>query len=65
MIMDFNSFGSMTDSGFPDGVTVWTSKDLDRVVTARAADMASSEGFLKAVEEADEWIEARIPGNGK
>ncbi len=65
MIMDFNSFGSMTDSGVPDGVTVWTSKDLDRVVTARAADMASSEGFLKAVEEAGEWIEARIPGNGK
>ncbi len=64
MIMDFNSFGSMTDAVTPEGVSVWTSEDIDSLVTARVAGMASSEGFLKALKEADEWIEARIPERG-
>ncbi|MFC1628455.1 ferrochelatase [Gemmatimonadota bacterium] len=62
MIMDFNSFGSMTDSVGPEGVSIWTSKDIDQLVNAKVAGMASSAGFLRALEEAGEWIEGRIPG---
>jgi len=60
-ILDFNSFGSLTSTDMPVGVTLWSAQDLDRVVTARVADMARSREFLRAVEEAGEWIEQRVP----
>ncbi|MFC1500365.1 ferrochelatase [Candidatus Zixiibacteriota bacterium] len=64
-IMDFNSFGSMAGSPAPEGVSIWTSEDLDRVVTTHVAGMASDEGFLDARQEADAWIEARVPEVGE
>ena len=64
LIMDFNSFGSMTGTDVPEGVSLWTSAEIDTVVTDRAADLASTDGFLAAVEEAGAWIRAGIAGGG-
>jgi glutamyl-tRNA reductase len=60
-IIDFNSFGSMSGANAPDGVTVWTARELDRAVAAYAEAMSSQEQFSAAVEEAENWIESRIP----
>ena len=64
LIMDFNSFGSLTDTDVPEGVSLWTSAEIDTVVTTRAAGLAASDGFLAAVEEAGSWIEAGITSVG-
>lgn len=60
-IIDFNSFGSMVGENAPDGVTVWTARDLERAVAAYAQAMSAKEQFAVAVEEAESWIESRIP----
>ncbi|MFC1530509.1 ferrochelatase [Gemmatimonadota bacterium] len=62
LIMDFNSFGSLTDTDVPEGVTLWTSEEIDTVVTSRTTDLSADEGFHAAVREAGAWIEARITG---
>jgi len=64
LIMDFNSFGSLTDTNVPEGVTLWTSQEIDTVVTSRTADLSANEGFHAALEEAGAWIEARLAGGG-
>jgi glutamyl-tRNA reductase len=60
-IVDFNSFGSMIDSETPDGVTIWSSKDLDRAVAAYADAMTARHEFSQAAEEAGKWIERHVP----
>ncbi len=64
LIMDFNSFGSLTDTDVPEGVSLWTSEEIDTLVTNRATGLAASDGFLAAVEEAGSWIGTRITGGG-
>ncbi len=60
-IVDFNSFGSMIDSETPDGVTIWSSKELDRAVEAYAGAMTARQEFSQAAEEAGMWIESHVP----
>ncbi len=60
-IVDFNSFGSMIHSETPDGVTIWSSKDLDRAVAAYADAMTARQEFSQAAEEAGRWIERHVP----
>ena len=61
--MDFNSFGSMIHSDTPDGVTIWTSKELDRAVAAYAGAMTARQEFNQAAAEAGEWIERQLPSS--
>ncbi len=60
-IVDFNSFGSMIHSETPDGVTIWSSKELDRAVAAYADAMTARQEFSQAAEEAGRWIERHVP----
>ncbi len=60
-IVDFNSFGSMIHSETPDGVTIWSSEELDRVVAAYAEAMTTRQEFSQAAEEAGRWIERQVP----
>ncbi|MFG1690863.1 ferrochelatase [Gemmatimonadota bacterium] len=60
-IVDFNSFGSMVHSDTPDGVTIWSSKELDRAVAAYAEEMTARHEFSQAAEEAGRWIEDQVP----
>lgn len=59
-IVDFNSFGSLGGTPPPEGITVWSSDDLDNALLAHAAITASRVGFLEALAEAEEWITAHL-----
>jgi ferrochelatase len=60
-VVDFNSFGSIAGDEPPDGLTLWTAGDLDRAVAAFADAMRSQPHFAHAVDEAEDWIENRLP----
>ena len=55
-IVDFNSFGSLSNAGPIDGVSVWTASDLDQAVTAHAEITRARGNFAQALDEAEEWI---------
>jgi glutamyl-tRNA reductase len=60
-IVDFNSFGSLSDFDTRDGLSIWSAADLDRAVAAYAEILGAREQFLRAVVEAEEWIERHVP----
>jgi glutamyl-tRNA reductase/protoheme ferro-lyase len=55
-IVDFNSFGSLSNAGPIDGVSVWMASDLDQAVTAHAEITRARGNFAQALDEAEEWI---------
>ena len=61
-VVDFNTFGSLCNLDPMDGVSVWDAADLDRAVAAHAEIMRAREQFVRAVAEAEEWIERHVPG---
>lgn len=60
-VVDFNTFGSIGDKEPPTGLTIWTAQDLDLAVATFTEAMRSQPHFSRAVEEAEEWIENRLP----
>ncbi len=62
VVVDFNDSGSVDELETIDGISVWTANDLDRAVESYADVMCADSQFAQAVEQAESWIEARIPG---
>jgi protoheme ferro-lyase len=62
-IVDFNTFGSLGGAGVPEGVTVWSARELDEAVGARAAIVRRREEFGRAVAEAEECIDRHAPSS--
>lgn len=62
VVVDFNDSGSVVDLDTIKGITVWTSGDLERAVESYADAMCANSQFAKAQEQAERWIEARLPG---
>ncbi len=62
VVVDFNDSGSVDELETIDGISVWTSDDLDRAVESYADVMCADKQFAQAVEQAESWIEARLPG---
>jgi glutamyl-tRNA reductase len=60
-IVDFNSCGSLSAGDMPDGVTLWTEKDLDRAVAEYAEETSSRKPFHKAIDSAETWIAEHVP----
>ncbi len=60
-VVDFNSFGSLSNHAPMDGLSIWSAADLDRAVAAHAEIMRARGQFARAVEEAEEWIERHLP----
>lgn len=60
-VLDFNTFGSIAGKETPAGLTLWTAEDLDRAVVAFADAMRAQPHFSPAVDEAEAWIENRLP----
>ncbi len=62
VVVDFNDSGSVSELDTIDGISVWTADDLDRAVESYADAMCADSQFAKAVEQAESWIEERLPG---
>jgi protoheme ferro-lyase/glutamyl-tRNA reductase len=62
VVVDFNDSGSVNELDTIDGISVWTADDLDRAVESYADVMCADSQFARAVEQAESWIEARLPG---
>jgi glutamyl-tRNA reductase len=62
VVVDFNDSGSVDELDGIPGISVWTADDLDRAVESYADVMCADSQFAQAVEQAESWIEARIPG---
>jgi glutamyl-tRNA reductase len=60
-IVDFNTFGSTCGLEAIEGVTAWKADRLEREVRVYADAMCAQEDFFAAAEEADAWIESRLP----
>ena len=61
-IVDFNPSGSVSEAETPpDGVFVWSAKELDLAVAEYAEVLCNQENFAHAVKEAEEWIVERLP----
>ncbi|UCD24935.1 MAG: hypothetical protein JSW51_03165, partial [Gemmatimonadota bacterium] len=60
-IVDFNSFGSLSNLDPIEGLSIWSAADLDRAVAAHAEIMQARDSFLRAVGEVEDWIERHIP----
>ena len=64
VVVDFNDSGSVSDLGSIKGITVWTANELERAVESYADTMCAESQFSHAEEQAERWIEARLPGGG-
>ena len=64
VVVDFNDSGSVSDLGAVKGITVWTAGELERAVESYADTMCADGLFSRAEEQAERWIEARLPGSG-
>jgi hypothetical protein len=62
VVVDFNDSGSVEGLESIKGISVWTADDLDRAVESYADVMCSDDRFAKALEQAESWIKARLPG---
>ena len=60
-IIDFNTFGSVRGVASIPGVRLWSAIQLERAVEAYAAELCADDGFENAVEQAETWIEQRLP----
>jgi ferrochelatase len=60
-VVDFNTLGSVARTEIPAPLTLWTAGDLDRAVAAFAETLRSRPHFAGAVDQAEEWIENRLP----
>ncbi|MEE8573548.1 MAG: ferrochelatase, partial [Gemmatimonadota bacterium] len=60
-IVDFNSCGSLSEGEMPDGVSLWTEKDLNRAVAEYAEETFLREPFSKAIDAAETWIAEYVP----
>ncbi len=60
-VIDFNTLGSTRGLETIDGVTLWKADRLEHEVDAYADTICVQKGFICAVQEADEWIEKRVP----
>jgi len=63
VVVDFNDSGSVSDLGTIKGITVWTANELERAVESYADAMCADRQFSNAEEQAERWIEARLPGS--
>jgi glutamyl-tRNA reductase len=61
-IVDFNSFGSISGTPMPEGVTIWSNERLDQALHAHAAITTTRVGFSDALDEAEQWITAHMSG---
>ncbi|UCG86184.1 MAG: ferrochelatase [Gemmatimonadota bacterium] len=59
-IVDFNSFGSLSNLEPIDGVSVWTAGHLDQAVTAHAEILRARSRFTEALDQAEEWILTQV-----
>lgn len=60
-ILDFNSSGSTRDVAQVPGVTLVDAKHLDSEVETFADEMCAQDEFPQIVQEAEAWIEQRLP----
>jgi glutamyl-tRNA reductase len=60
-IVDFNSCGSLSAGSMPDGVSLWTEKDLDRAVAEYAEETFARDHFTNAIDAAETWIAEHVP----
>ena len=59
-VIDFNTFGSVKNADEVRGVCIWRAGQLDGEVSAFADRLCGGEGFARALDAAESWINERV-----